>query len=313
MNKIDLIIKSYDCLHNRRWISPYFFTPFRRIVRYIANRKLPYLLMKDNNSVNKSTSDIIVSLTSFPARINNVHLVIRCLLRQTILPQKIILWLSKAQFEGATIPFNLEALRNDIFEIRFVEGDIRSHKKYAYVLNEYANNRVLIVDDDIYYPSDMMEKMERMANKYPKGIICRYGSLMHYDANKPKPYNSWWWDISDECHDPNFFFGSGGGILLKKSMLYQDVLNIEVALQLTPLADDIWLNAMVNLQGTKKHKIKCGLLLPIEEQQQITLTQENVGNKMNDIQFENIIKYYISKIDISPFRNISNKVRCNNR
>ena len=37
-------------------------------------------------------------------------------------------------------------------------------------------------------------------------------------------------------------------------MLHPDVLDIESAMKLTPLADDVWLNAMVNLAGTPKHK-----------------------------------------------------------
>ena len=39
---------------------------------------------------------IIVSLTSIPSRIHLTHLVIESILRQTVLPDKIVLWLSKS-------------------------------------------------------------------------------------------------------------------------------------------------------------------------------------------------------------------------
>ncbi|BBA48039.1 hypothetical protein BBJK_01506 [Bifidobacterium bifidum LMG 13195] len=41
---------------------------------------------------------IIVSMTSYPARINTVHLAIRSLLAQKVLPDKIVLWLCKSDF-----------------------------------------------------------------------------------------------------------------------------------------------------------------------------------------------------------------------
>ena len=42
---------------------------------------------------------IIVSMTSYPARINTVHLAIRSLLAQKVLPDKIVLWLCKSDLK----------------------------------------------------------------------------------------------------------------------------------------------------------------------------------------------------------------------
>lgn len=63
---------------------------------------MPYI--KSKSFISESTDTIsekkiVVSLTSFPARIKKVHIVIESLLNQTIKPDKIILWLSKEQFE----------------------------------------------------------------------------------------------------------------------------------------------------------------------------------------------------------------------
>ena len=64
---------------------------------------------------------VIISFTSFPARINDVWKVVESLKNQSILPAKIILWLSKEQFpDGSGIPASLKDREGDIFEIRIV-------------------------------------------------------------------------------------------------------------------------------------------------------------------------------------------------
>ena len=84
--------------------------------------------------------------------------VVECLKRQTIRPDKIILYLSKEQFSSIEeIPDNLISRQDDIFHIEMVDGDLRSHKKFFYSFTSYPDNLVLLVDDDIYYPLNMVE------------------------------------------------------------------------------------------------------------------------------------------------------------
>ncbi len=301
MNIADFIIYAYSRLHNRRYISPYVFTPFRRVIRKFARLYLPDFLRNTPIKFSDKESNVIVSLTSFPDRIDSVDLVIRCFLRQTVRPQKIILWLSRNQFPNDALPPQLASLIGDIFEVCYVDGDIRSHKKYYYSLIKYPKSLVFLADDDIYYPSDTLNLILRAHKNNPHSIICRYGSIMGFIDNKLDSYNKWWWEISHATTHPDFFFGSGGGTLVKRELFFKDVLNIDLAQELTPIADDIWLNAMVNLQGTPKYKIKFGLLLQIEEQQFIRLTSENCGNNKNDQQFAKVIDYYQSK-GLTPFK-----------
>ena len=75
------------------------------------------------------------------------------MLHQTFLPKKIILWLSKEQFDKKDLPDSLLSLENEVFEIRMVDGDIRSYKKSYYVLKEYPEDNVLLIDDDLFYPT----------------------------------------------------------------------------------------------------------------------------------------------------------------
>ena len=159
MNTPDKLLHLYCKFHNRKGIHPYIFTPIRRILRKVARKYIPQYYTNNPIILSTKKSDVVVSLTSFPGRINEVYIVIQSMLRQTLLPKKIILWLSKEQFKDIKLPLNLTSLINDIFIIKFVEGDIRSHKKYFYVLSEYSDCKIIIIDDDLFYPSDMVEKM----------------------------------------------------------------------------------------------------------------------------------------------------------
>ena len=63
---------------------------------------------------------IIVSLTSFPARTKSVAKVIRQMNRQTLSPDKIVLYLTAAQFPNNVLPTELKKLCDEnLCEIRF--------------------------------------------------------------------------------------------------------------------------------------------------------------------------------------------------
>ena len=66
----------------------------------ILQFNLDFIDKKNSYALLKSKLDkkIIVSLTSYSARINTVHITIDSLLKQTFKADKIILWLAKEQF-----------------------------------------------------------------------------------------------------------------------------------------------------------------------------------------------------------------------
>lgn len=299
MNVLDLFVSIYGRLYKRKLLPNRFLSPLRFSIRKLANRVLPSYLAKPYSRHQKKIENLIVSFTSFPARIDTVWQVVECILRQSYLPEKVILWLSKNQFPSfQDIPISLRKRVGDIFEIRLVDGDIRSHKKYYYVCSLFPDKYIFLIDDDIYYSSRMIEKTWNAHLRNSNSVICNYGYHILYDKNhKIMPYMKW---ERVYCYSDckNLFFGSGGGTLFYPSMLYHDVVNIELACSLTPLADDIWLNAMVRLQGVSVVLLKNGRVLPIENQGDVKLAEQNrLGNK-NDEQIDNMINYYGEKLFI---------------
>ncbi len=305
MNTVDLIIRFYGLLIS----SSRFLSPIRFLVRKVADVLIPKLLKKEIMVSNKYLGNssakgkrIIVSFTSFPARIERVWVVVKCLKRQSVRPDKIILWLSKDQFDGIKLPDNLTSLIDDQFEIRMVDNDYRSHKKYLYAFKEYCDDIVVLVDDDIYYESRVIEKLLKGLETHPDAVICQFGSVMQYnkDGSLP-PFTEWWVEKSEAIDSKDFFLGTGGGSLFMPNRLTKQILDIQLALKLTPCADDIWVNAMIRMSGLSIYKIKCGLLLQMSELQSSALKNKNSYEGQNDKQFKDLISYFETEKGVNPF------------
>lgn len=218
------------------------------------------------------------------------------MLDQTLQPDEIILWLSKEQFPTTdTIPESLKVLEGDVFKIRMVDGDLRSHKKYYYASLEYPNDNVFLIDDDIYYPTTLLEDTWAEYLRHKNVVICNYGYYIGYTNDGIMKSYSTWKRNHNKSNDKNLFFGSGGGTLFKPSKMYKDLTNIELASKLTPTADDIWLNAMARIAGQEIVMLDNSLILPIANKENITLSSVNVNMSRNDEQIKNVCEYYKEK------------------
>ena len=284
MNTLNIVTKFYGLLQNYGmpiWVM----TPLRKMTRKVAYRVLPRYLEKQHSKRINRRSNIIVSFTSFPARINNVWQVVESLKNQTIRPDKIILWLSKEQFPSRKdIPDNLWKCEDELFEIRMVDGDIRSHKKYYYVLQNYPDKDFVTCDDDIYYHPQMLQKLINTSRLYPGCIIANNTSEMKWDKQgKLMPYAEWRRDMRAYSSRNNVQIGIGG-VLYPAHCLHDDVTRIDLFTKLAPLADDLWLNLMSRLKGTPVVQTPdYALPLPIESESP-TLSSVNNGEGMNDRQ-----------------------------
>lgn len=304
----------YNFFRNRKYLPMRFFSPFRYTWRKVSNLILPTILERKFKYKNIVASDFlkssgiekscIVSFTSFPRRINNVWQVIECLKRQSIRPDKILLYLSKEQFPTLNdVPESITCRIDDVFEVRMVDGDLRSYKKFYYSFNEFNDDLVILVDDDIYYPLNMVESLLKTYINNTQSVICKYGSEILYDQDNIIRKYVEWKILQESSNSQNFFLGTGGGSLFHPKSLYKDILNKDLFLELCPLADDIWINAMIRLSGIKIKKIESGLLLPVITKNNETLCAKNVYEGQNDIQIKAIDDYYYRTLGKRIFNN----------
>lgn len=127
-----------------------------------------YLCDKLSNLYNP---DLIVSLTSYPKRINTVHLVIKSLLYQSLHADKVILWLAPEQFPNKEkdLPQDLLDLIPQGLTIDWYH-DIKSYKKLIPALKKYPNSIIVTADDDNIYQKQWLEKLYNSYVKSPNDI-----------------------------------------------------------------------------------------------------------------------------------------------
>lgn len=299
MNLYNTIVKFYEYQHDYPYVYTRLLTPFRLLTRYVGGRFLPGYLERIHSKFNLSKNrneNLIVSLTSFPLRIDNVWLVVESMFRQTLLPQKIILWLSRNQFPDCNVlPENLARLQGDLFEICFVDGDIRSYKKFLYAFQKYPDSLIVTIDDDLYYSQNLLEKLVNAHKEHPRALICSFAFYFKNAANEVLPCNEWEQIPYGYTEGKDIFFGTGGGTLFQPNLMHPDTINSDLFLKLAPLADDVWMNSMVRLSGLPIIKINYGQYLPIKQDVNTTLTSVNDGENFNDVQINNVAEHYKAK------------------
>ena len=280
---------------------------FNRFVRKFVKKHLDntmYSLYKNNpieNGLNRAdgrSRKLVCSLTSFPARIDEIWISIETIFRQTYKADEIILWLSKNQFVGQALPQSILNCQEKGLTIRWVDGDLRSHKKYFYVLQEYKNKNVdvVLLDDDLYYPDRLLENLVSMAHRHPHSICATRVHKMTYNGEgQLKPYRQWIhnYNPKQEMCSGDLFFTSGAGTLIPSGIMPADTFNDEVFKQICFHADDVWLNMHAQKAGISiytnntynKDEISIG------HSQDVKLVNENVLSGGNDKQIQAVMEY----------------------
>lgn len=187
-------------------------------------------------------TNIIVSLTSYKARLPYITPVIDSILNGTFLPQKIVLTLYDK--DVAYIPKEVKKYITDgVVELITTNDDIKPHKKYFYVMQKYRENPIVTIDDDIVYTEDLLESLNESYKKYPNCVSARRVRYMKYDANGfAANYNTWKLQ-KVKLHEPSFdLFATGcGGILYPPNILKIEDSMIS-SVRKCIMADDILLN-----------------------------------------------------------------------
>ena len=199
---------------------------------------------------------LIVSLTSYPERIQTVCKPINTLLRQSVKPDRLILWLAEEEFSDkeAELPSSLLSLKDLGLEIKWCK-DLKSYKKLIPALYEFPNDIIVTADDDIYYQKDWLESLYNAYLKDPNKIYTKRADYISVNDN----------DINIYGHVANNRYISsygnkmlgGAGTLYPPKTLYKDVLDENLIKTLIPTHDDIYFWAMAVLAGTQIVLVKC--------------------------------------------------------
>jgi hypothetical protein len=272
-----LIGKNQKC-----YLSKYFL----KILNLIGNLFFRFICycFPIKQKLTDNDSKIIVSLTSIPSRIGLVWCVLESIFRQTILPDKLILYLSLKQFKDPSkIIQDLEKYTNLGLEIVFVEEDLGPHKKYFYAFSSFPNSKIITIDDDLIYHSSFIESMVSLEyNNYSVvgNIYCDYSFL------------------DDSCCKKNDYsipIGAGGVLYNVNELNLAMLLNQEAIINTSLFQDDLWLyfnNQFNNVSYAKTNEIFIFPLRPIFNfKEKSNLTKINVYQNGNQKAYSQIKQY----------------------
>jgi hypothetical protein len=99
------------------------------------------------------TSELVVTLTSYPARFATLAATINNLLDQEISPDRTVLWLDYR--DVASLPEDVRALERHGLGIRGCHS-LRSYTKLMPALSQWPNATFVTADDDVYCPTDWL-------------------------------------------------------------------------------------------------------------------------------------------------------------
>lgn len=242
--------------------------------------------------------EIIVSLTTFGKRLQEVCYTIESLMQQTMPANRIILNLDPETLKQP-IPLSLIKQTQRGLEIVRLEEDIRSYKKLIPTLEANPNAIIITVDDDVLYNFDVIERLFNSYKQNPGSISAlRLHTITLDDNGLPLPYEKWGFEKSDTQNSNLLFFTGCGGVLYPPKCLSPEVLDKEAFTTICPTADDVWFNAMALCNGTNVVKAPsrsgngCDYIIN-EDVQDIGLCQINTGEGgRNDVQIKAVFEKY---------------------
>lgn len=187
---------------------------------------------------------VVVSLTSFPAAIPYAVEAVKSILRGSVLPDKLVLYVTLSQFKENEMPQQLLTLakENPIFEIRNYDCDIRSYRKLIPALNDFPDAVIVTIDDDVKYHPDMLRELLDLHAQIPDAVLAHRAKKI----NVGKPYRKWrkwrWYHfLFRRIHRSYLNMQTGcAGVLYPPHSLKADMLDVELFTKLAPSTDDIW-------------------------------------------------------------------------
>lgn len=301
--KIGFIAALYAHTYKRRWLPMRIVLPFMNLLENKASadlekRRSEYL--KSEILSEKEMKNLVVSLTSFPGRIEKVWQTIFSLKLQTFRPEKIILWLSEIEFPSRNLPISLTDLTDSQFEIRFVKENLRSHLKYYHAFKEFSTSYIITVDDDMFYNKNTVKNLVLKSGKYPDAIISNRVRKMRFFEKSLLSYNLWDTRVRVE-KDPDLFLLGVDGVLYPPGSMPPLTTRSEKFMELAPLADDVWLNAITRWWGLPIINADFRFRNLPTNKNSVTLEAINCGKNLNDSQIDKVRHFFKEKFDKDIF------------
>ena len=238
---------------------------------------------------------VVISLTTYGRRLDNVDLTIRSLFKQTYKADVVVLNLAETEFSPASIPKSLKILQKHGLVINYT-CDTRSYKKLIPTLALYPEDLIITVDDDVLYPDCLVAYLVDAYLKSPNMIHGFRGYSVPIQENTILPYEQWKKCVRDS-YGKDIMLTGVGGILYWPGCFHPDIARQDLFMSLAPTADDLWFKAMTTLNNTPSHCVDYqgrfkSKFLSTSNSVIAPLNKKNKGQQHNDKMIKNLVAHY---------------------
>lgn len=244
---------------------------------------------------------IIVSVTSYGKRVTDaLPYMLYSLLRQSLLPERIVVWLDRDKWDDSKLPGLLLKFQKLGVEFQYCE-DLRSYTKLIPALIMFPNNPIITMDDDFYYHPDCIKWItDAYIQSDKKTVLGQWGCIPEKRDGKYVPYNEWRDCKYGKEDSPVSIYGCAG-CCYPPYIFDDEIRKKDIFLKLCPSADDIWFWAMEERQNIKRQYIPQKgygyhtYVNRIEEYDwslDSTLMHQNVVEGKNNAQLDAVVAYY---------------------
>lgn len=243
---------------------------------------------------------VVVSMTSFPQAIPYAVKAIESILSGSVLPDKMVLYLTFSQFPNGELPESLKSLsaKHPVFEIRNYDRDLRSYRKLVPALRDFPEAVIVTVDDDVAYHRHMLRDLLDLHAQIPDAVLAHRVKRVKIG----KPYRSWrkyrWYDfLLKRIHKSPVNMPTGvGGVLYPPHSLRADMIDEDLFTRLAPSTDDIWFWAAAVANGYCVVPVPFGRNKPrgLEKPKEISLKTTNFksGEDRNAQALSAVLEHY---------------------
>lgn len=288
-----------------QFLEKCFFIPYNTYIRKSNQRKLSTLresfskaaLPELDSFVDKQDDRVVISVTSFPKRFDQLAITLKSILLQDVTPGRIVVYLGSDTKEN-DITSDMRALKSYGVEYRIDNAlNLKGHKKYYYALQEFKDKLVITIDDDIVFPPTMISELLVCHEKYPTAVCARRVHRIIRKDGRILPYNSWDIEYARKTGPSNRLFATtGAGTLYSPYVnhtLCKNTFDENAIQKLCLEADDVWMKCMEiksDIKVVKADIYIMGAFIDVNEED--TLMAGNVGAGKNDVFLHQVIKEY---------------------
>ena len=244
----------------------------------------------------KKRIPVVASVKSFEPRLHLVHLAIRSIWNDEVVPQHTVLVLHQKHRDS--LPNSIKELEKVGLEIVFVDSD-RSHFKLLGALSVHSSMPVVTFDDDVLYQKNWLNTLYQTHLQYPNQVVALQTRIISRSENGDwLPYKNWPTSYQNQRSSVTTLPIGGAGVLYPPNFNTPELSNVELIERLCPKADDLWFKTMGLLRSFEvvMPEVLPKSALPIIGSQTVSLGKENIKEDRNRSQWIDLCKHFNLKI-----------------